>query len=192
MRSVLLAAALALVPSWGQIRVPAAQARAAGDPAPVPRVAAPSADIQQVPRKVFATLEGKFDSSLQELGGADVQLLGGTRGLYLAGYGAVFTTELSLAYPPARTPFHYQISALEIKGLHERKLKHLPLVRQAMRDMIMASGKSLDSVPMEEQIVVSVRLLYLPYEDTSGLPSEIFMKADRKSAITGDIQMEEQ
>jgi hypothetical protein len=193
MRYILPAAMLVLAPAWAQIRVPAPPAPSATadrvTAVPVLRVETPS---QRVLRAALDTLGKKFDSSLQEIGGDDVQLLGGTRGIYLDGYGAVFTTEISLAYPPARTPFHPTATPLEIKNLHERKVKHLPLVRQAMRDMMMDSAKSLTFVPMNDQIVVSVRLLYLPYEDTAGLPSEIVMKADRKSAIEGDLHTEEQ
>ena len=33
-----------------------------------------------------------------------IDMLGGTRGLYLAGYGTVFTTELSLIVTPGNLP----------------------------------------------------------------------------------------
>ena len=41
-------------------------------------------------------------------------------------------------------------------------------------------------------MVVAVRLLYQPWEDTPGLPGQIVMKGDRQSALAGDIQTEEQ
>jgi hypothetical protein len=39
--------------------------------------------------------------------------------------------------------------------------------------------------------VIAVRLLYLPWEDTHGLPAQIVMKGDRRAAA-GSVQMEEQ
>ena len=41
-------------------------------------------------------------------------------------------------------------------------------------------------------VVVAVRLDYLNWEDTTGLPAQILMRADRKSALAGDIKEEQQ
>ena len=41
-----------------------------------------------------------------------------------------------------------------------------------------------------DQIVVAVRLWYQSWEDTTGLPSQIVMRADRRSAAAGTIKTE--
>ena len=41
-------------------------------------------------------------------------------------------------------------------------------------------------------VVVAVRLDYLNWEDTSGLPGQILMRADRRSALAGYIEEEQQ
>jgi hypothetical protein len=187
MKIAFLLAALALPWASGQIRIK-------NPAAPVSSVtpAASRQDKRLVPRQAFATLENDFDTKLAAIGGPDsLQLLGRTRGLYLDGYGVVFTMELSLAYPPVITPFHTEITDQEKQGLHKAKLAHLPLLRGAMHNMMVAAGKNLESLPSNEQIVLSVRLLYLPWEDTSGLPGEILMRADRQSALVGKIQAED-
>ena len=58
--------------------------------------------------------------------------------------------------------------------------------------MWMDAASSLTSVPDTEQVVVALRLLYYPWEDTKGLPGQIVMKGPRKAALTGNIQTEEQ
>ena len=54
------------------------------------------------------------------------------------------------------------------------------------------AAMALIQVPEGQQFVLAVRLDYLPWEDTTGLPGQIVMKADRKSALAGDVQTEEQ
>jgi hypothetical protein len=58
-----------------------------------------------------------------------------------------------------------------------------------MRQMLMslAQSASLKSMPGTDQIVVGVRLMYRPWEDTSGLPGQIVMRADRQG---GNIRTE--
>ena len=59
----------------------------------------------RIPLSSFVTLERTFDSKLAQMGaGAEpIDLLGATRGIYLEGYGVVFTTEMYVLYelPPA-------------------------------------------------------------------------------------------
>jgi hypothetical protein len=53
--------------------------------------------------------------------------------------------------------------------------------------MALAQSASLKSMSGTDQIVVGVRLWYRPWEDTTGLPGEIVMRADRQG---GNIRME--
>jgi hypothetical protein len=80
----------------------------------------------------------------------------------------------------------------EVAKIHQRKLDHLPLLRKTMQGMWRDAATALTSMPDSEQIVLAVRLLYQPWEDTTGLPGQIVMKGARKAALTGDIETEEQ
>ncbi len=141
----------------------------------------------------FSTLENGFDGKLTGYNINDpIDLLGRTRGLYLDGYGAVFTTEISLIVTPSINPFHTSMSLAEIAGVHKRKLDRLPAARQFVKEMVQTAAKTLSQIPDDQQVVVAFRLLYLPWEDTSGLPGLLIAKADRRSALAGDIKIEEQ
>lgn len=142
----------------------------------------------------FADLEKRFDGKLSSLGGANdpTDLLGTTRGIYLEGYGAVFTAELSLINTPGINPFRPTISEQLKEQVHQRKAARVPLLKQAMKEMMKTAAMTLIQVPEGQQFVFAVRLDYLRWEDTMGLPGLIVMKADRKSALAGDVQMEEQ
>jgi hypothetical protein len=79
----------------------------------------------------------------------------------------------------------------EKEKIRQRKLDRLPALRQAMRDAWRDSATTLTSIPDSQQVVVAVRLLYLSWEDTHGLPGEIVMKGDRRTALAGAPQTEE-
>src|SRR3954468_20196933 len=63
----------------------------------------------------FVNLERGFDAKLAALADANgsVDLLGATRGVYLDGYGLVFTTEMGLILTPSINPFNPTISPAE-------------------------------------------------------------------------------
>lgn len=143
-------------------------------------------------RQSIASTEKLLDAKIAEVGGKDhVYVLGLTRGLYLVGYGAVFTQEIDLIESPGINPFHQQISEQEAASVHQRKLANLAALRKALRDMWADAAASLPTVPENEQVVLAVRLLYHPWENTAGLPTQIVVKGQRKAG-PGTIQMEEQ
>src|SRR5207249_9673892 len=103
-------------------------------------------------------------------------LVGLTRGVYLEGYGAVFTAEVSLANGPAISPFRPTLTKDDIAKIRAKKLERFPALRQCMRDMLLAAAASLDEVPSGEQVVVGVSLIYRPEEDRGGMPDQILMQ----------------
>ena len=141
---------------------------------------------------VIADLEKQLDDKVSTVGGATpMMLLGTARTLYLPGYGAVVTQEISLTVTPAITPFHQSISPQEVVRVHQQKIERLPLMRQTMKDMWTHTASTLNMIPNNEQIVVAVRLLYKSWEDTKGLPGQIILKGSRSAGI-GGAQMDEQ
>jgi hypothetical protein len=144
------------------------------------------------PRQAIADVEKRLDSKLDQVGGKDrVYILGLTRGLYLEGYGAVFTAELDLIESPRPNPFRQQIGPQEAAAVRQRKMQNLAALRKSLRDLWADAAGLLGSIPDTDQVVVAVRLLYQPWEDTSGMPSQIVVKGLRKAGPAG-VQMEEQ
>ena len=184
---------LSLAPAWAQLPRPPAVASAATPAAAPPATVTPT-EKPRVPRQTLADIERRLDTKLASLGGANdpIDLLGASRGIYLDGYGAVFTVELSPIVTPGLNPFHTVITEPEKEKVRQRKLDRLPMLKELMRDMWRDSATALTAVPDNQQVVIAVRLLYLPWEDTRGLPGEIVMKGDRRAAATGPTQTEEQ
>jgi hypothetical protein len=138
----------------------------------------------------LTALEKDLDNRIAATGGADPCIvLSGTRGLYVTGFGAVFTSDVDLINSPAIGIFQTSMPVDRKADTHKRKLAHLGLLQSSMREMLvaLAQSASLKSMAATDQIVVGVRLMYRPWEDTSGLPGQILMRADRQG---GNIRME--
>jgi hypothetical protein len=158
---------------------------------------AASVDPHRVKRATMAALEKVFDTRIQRASAVEpLDLMGNTRGIYLQGYGAVFTTAVNLIISPTINPFHMTFTKAEIDRVHARKVERLPLLKQQMREMLFTGAAALDGVPLHEQIVVGVSLMYFSWEDTTGLPAQLVMQGERqkllnRAAAETAIHMEE-
>jgi len=89
-------------------------------------------------------------------------------------------SELNLAAGTPISPFHPNITADEVKRIHDRKMERLPKLKEAMQQMLMDSAKSMDPVPADEQIVLAISFFYWNWENKDGLPAQIVMHAPKK------------
>lgn len=97
----------------------------------------------RITRAALSGLEKNFDGRFQRANVTDpFDVLGTTRAVYLDGYGAVFSAELNLIVTPNLNPFHQFFTTAEKARIHERKLQRLPLLKQNMREMLIASAVS--------------------------------------------------
>jgi hypothetical protein len=173
---------------------------AASDPAsaqiaPMPmKVPTGGRQTGRVTPGVLTPLEKRFNDRLNTLFEANDQLdlLGPTRGVYLEGFGAVFTSEVSLMITPTITPFRSRITKETADAVHQKKTQRLPFLKAAMKEMMHNMAATLNQLPEEQQMVVVVRFWYEPWEDLTGMPSQLFARASRKDALNGDVKVEEQ
>jgi hypothetical protein len=139
-----------------------------------PHIILAGVDSSGIRRATFAAIEKRFDQRLLNTPANDPSdLLGATRGVYVAGFGGVFTAEVSLVVTPTVNPF---------------------VLREAMKEMVVSAGDALAMIPANEQVVLALRLLYLPWEKTETLPAQIIMRGERASLMRSGkaaIQVEE-
>ncbi len=143
--------------------------------------------IPTIRRGMLAPAEGAFRAIL-ESSGIDVLTL--PRGIYLEGYGAVFTADVNLTPTPVINPFRLEIGKQEVDRVYQKKLKQMPVLRADMQEFLVQTGSSLDTVPLTEQIVLVVTLLNDTWETTGGLPAQVYMQAQRaklKEAKAGKV-----
>ncbi len=139
----------------------------------------------RVTRPMLVAMEKSLDSRVTRISQDNpFLLLGPTRGIYLDGYGAVFTAEINLVSAPAALMmFRGEMTKEEIQQHRQKKLQRLPQLKEALRQALLDSAASLDTVPAEEQIVVVAMLSKYPWEDVSGVPQQIMMQASKKSLL---------
>jgi len=144
--------------------------------------------VPRVSREALHAMESSFDKRIQMMS-ADTpfELLGNTNGVYLEGYGAVFTCEVNLSQSANISPFQTSIPRDYVVKLRQRKLERLPILKKSMQEEMIAMASSLDNVPANERIVLGVKLFYRAWEDTTGLPSQVLMEAERQKLL--DVQL---
>lgn len=144
----------------------------------------------RVTRDSMMKIEKAFDTRVAKIA-TDVpfDLLGATRGVYLDGYGAVFTAELNLMITAPLSPFRQTVTKDEVAKLHAKKLQRVDVLKQNMRDMLAAIASSLDTLAPNDQIVLGVTLFYYNWEDKTGLPGQIVMQGTRQKLLSGAAAM---
>ncbi len=187
MRSAALLFVLALAPAGAQIQIPSAPPSSV---AAKPATVTVGSERALVALQALTALEKDIDGRIAATGGADpCVVLGGARGLYVTGFGAVFTSDVDLINSPSIGLFQTTITPERKADVHKRKVARVALLQSTMRETLMALAQSvlLKNMSGTDQIVVGVRLMYRPWEDLSGLPGQIVMRADRQG---GNIRTE--
>jgi hypothetical protein len=149
----------------------------------------------RIPLSAFVNIERTFDAKVSAMASDNlgpVDLLGATRGVYLDGFGVVFTTEMGLIQTPTINPFNTTITQAQKDRVHAAKIKRLPALKNAIVETLRVIAASLTQVPEDQQVVLAVRLDYSSWEKTAGLPGLITARADRRSAQAGNILVQEQ
>ncbi len=108
-------------------------------------------------------------------------VLGTTHGVYLEGYGAVFTAEVNLATAPV-SPLMPIPTKEMIARHHQKKVERIPLLEKAMREMLVQTATSMDTLADTDRIVIAVSLTSYSWEP-AGLPSQIIMQAQKGALL---------
>jgi len=181
--------ALALVAAgvaWGQ---PAQTTR----PVALANPTVPKARQYKIAPQTFRELEQRFDRSLEGLvssANEPVDLLGETRGVYIDGFGVVFTATVNLVKTPEISPFLKEIPKGLPEHIRKERADRMPLLKTAMNDMLHAMSMTFLQVPNDQHVVLAVRLLYGSWENTAGMPAQIMLRATRAGVQTGEITEE--
>jgi hypothetical protein len=137
----------------------------------------------RVPRKAIAALENSLNDKFRTVTADPYDLLGTARGTYLEGYGALFTVELQLVYLSQPMPFRAAYTPAELATMRERKVKKVPVLKEAMRNFLATATSSLDAMPMNERVTMESILWHYKWEDSKGIPERIFMSAEKQKLL---------
>jgi hypothetical protein len=148
------------------------------------QVSAPAKTPVKVQRALVADIEKILEARILKADMADpFDLLVSPQGVYLHGYGVVFTAQLNLIVSPTINPFRQVMSKEDVTRVRARKVARLPLLRETMQQALISSAASLDPVPQGENVVLSVSIFHFSWENVEGLPQQIVMHAERRKLL---------
>jgi len=133
--------------------------------------------------EIAAVERSMYDKLLKFHVEAPADVLGLPRGIYLDGYGAVFTTEMSVLLTPGISPFRPVMTKEQIAKIRAAKERRVPELRVLMRQMMVDAAATMDGVPRNERIVVGVLLFYNKWEDRGRMPRVITMEAEKAALL---------
>src|ERR1700719_822001 len=145
-----------------------------------------ASDAPRVPRTTLAAAEKSLDNRFAGLWSDNpFIMLGLTRGVYLEGYGAVFTAEVNLVAGPQITIIMQSPTKQSIAEHRQKKLARIPELKKAMEKALAdtAASPEMAAVPPDEQIVLVAFLSHFPWEDLTGVPSQIMMQSSKKKLM---------
>jgi len=147
-------------------------------------VAIGAADSPRVSRAALSSAEKSLDDRIKALWEDNpLALVGTTRGIYLEGYGAVFTVEVNPISAPLAL-FHGAAYTKEEKDrYHKKRMERVPQLEAVMKQFLVASAASLDPVPADEQIVLAVVLDHNLWEDVNGTPAQVMVQAPKRKLL---------
>jgi hypothetical protein len=105
-----------------------------------------------------------------------------TRGLYLEGYGAVFTVDVSPVLSTT-SMMHPTVTKDEIVKAHKARVERIGQLKQAMRLAVADAAASLEPVPADDQVTLVVYLAHHEWEDVSDTPGQLTFRGKKKALI---------
>jgi hypothetical protein len=147
-------------------------------------VATTAADsTPRVNRSVLNAAEKSLDDRIKLLWEDNpLALVGPTRGVYLEGYGAVFTAEINPISGPIAL-MHSSFTKEEKDRYKKKRLERIPQLEAVLKQTLVTSAASLDPVPVDEQVVIVVDLSHNPWEDVTGLPGQVMVQASKRKLL---------
>src|SRR5271169_6113985 len=130
-------------------------------------------DSPRVSRTLIVSTEKRLDDRITRLWDDNpLSVLGLTRGIYIEGFGAVFTVEVNPAVQPL-TLMNPVLTPQDKTKFRQKKLERIPQLKKALVLALADTASSLDPIPANEQVVIGVNLTRYQWEDTTGMPAQI-------------------
>ena len=137
----------------------------------------------RVSGNVLKAVEGSLDDRLKSLWPDNpFTVIRPTRGLYLEGYGAVFTVDVSPVLSTT-SMMHPTVTKEEVAQAHKVRIERIGQLKLAMRMALADAAASLDPVPADDQVTLVVFLANHQWEDLSGVPARLTFQGKKKALL---------
>jgi hypothetical protein len=145
----------------------------------------------RVPRSQLVPLERLNDSKVIQLDRSNPgEVLARTQGVYLDGYGAVFTAEVDLNPYAAPNPFRPQYSDADLNKVRDEKMNRVSVLKKRMVESLVAISQNLERVPANERVAMAVTIPYYVWEKSAGMPRQIVIHAPKSALQSGGAKLE--
>jgi hypothetical protein len=136
-----------------------------------------------VNRSVIRSVEISLDERLSRIWpDTPMALTSHTRGIYLDGYGAVFTSEMNTASDGVGL-MTTNLTPQKKMQVKQTKIERMPQLQKALAQALVDAAASLDPIPLDEQVVIEVDLLRYSWEDGAGYPAEVMVQSTRRKLL---------
>jgi len=143
-----------------------------------------AADTPRMGRAVIRSAEKLFEARLRPIWpDTPGALIGGVRGVYLDGYGAVFTAEMNTVSENTSLIISALTPAAK-ENIHRTKVQRMPQLKSSLEQSLTDVGLTLDTIPMDEQIVLQVVLDRYEWEAPGGYPAELLFQTTRRKLMS--------
>jgi hypothetical protein len=141
------------------------------------------ADAPVVRRPVIRAAEMSLDDRLSRIWpDTPIARVSPTRGVYLDGFGAVFTAEMN-PVSDGTSLMHSTLRPEEKVQVKAKKIARMPELKKALKEALIDTAASLDPVPLDEQVVLEVVIDRFVWEDGAGYPAELIVRAPRRKLL---------
>ncbi len=142
-----------------------------------------AATTPRVSGNVLKAVELSLDDRMKSLWPENpFSLIRLTRGLYLDGYGAVFTVDVSPVLSTT-SMMHPTVTKDEVVKAHKVRGERIEQLRTAMRLAVADAASSLEPVPADDQVTLVVYLQHHEWEDISGMPGQLTFRGKKKALV---------
>lgn len=143
-----------------------------------------AADAPRLNRTLISAVEKRLDDRIQRMWTDNpMALVGHARGVYLPGYGIVFTAEMSLATANVSL-MSPTLSDADKVALHKKKMERLPLLKTAMKEVLVTTAASLDAAAPTDRVSIALILARYSSEDPAGVPLQIVFEGTKLQLLT--------
>ena len=144
---------------------------------------AAAGETPRVNRVQMEIAEKGLDATLQRFTPDNSStLIGLSRGVYLEGVGAVLSAEIILANAPISI-MHPLPTKDELAQMRKTKIARVPQLKKVLRDALVSAATTLDTIPLDEQIVIAVIVPRFTFEDATGIPVQVTLQASKRKLL---------
>jgi len=142
-----------------------------------------AADAPRVNRLLMTSVEKNLDDRILRMWSDNpTALLGASRGVYLPGYGVVFTAEMNLVTANVSL-MNPSLSDAEKVLFRKKKVERIPQLKKALKEALVAAAASLDPVPVTDKVTIALILPRYTWEDSAAVPLQVVVEGVRAQLV---------